>query len=719
MTLIAALGLLAACSSAVPKTEDVTQPPASPTQQGAPLLAASTLEVFPNTLNFGDQRVNTTSAPQSVTVRNTGTEDLFVSGSTTTGPFTVSPEGPLALAPGASQELSVSFSPTTKGTLEGTLTLSSNDPFNPRVTVLLSGQGVTPVEVKPDLLAFGEQRVDTISAAQRVTVSNTGSGNLSITDISVTGRFATSPTSVPFTLEPGASRELLVTFRPTSVGLASGTLTLTTDDPASPSVSIPLSGTGVKPVLGVSTTSLDFGERLVGTTSPTQRVTVSNTGSGSLTVTGLSVTSGPFTLSPTSAPFTLAPNATRELSVSFSPTSVGAFSSTLTLTSDDPDRSTVSITLAGTAVNPDLELSPTRLVFNASNVGVSAALQEVRFHNPSDRALRISSVSFSGTAALDFTAVPPGSFPVTVSPGTTVALPLRFTPRAVGARQAQATFAFEGTAQASAAVALEGEGTSPLVAVTPDRLDFGTRRLGDTFASLPLQLRNTGTGPLTLSQVALSGADAARFSLASFTQPFTLAPGASRELTVALDPDAARAFSALLVVESDDASHPRVEVPLSGKAVSNSLAVEPQSWDFGTVTVGTQGEPRTFTVTNVTSSPRTVERVESTSTSFAVQAGQLQAATLAPGASATFRVGFSPEARGTADGEVRLTLRGESSPDTVLAVRGTGRLVEVIGSGCSCNSGGGTGLAAVLALLALLASSGRRARSTASERPRS
>jgi hypothetical protein len=399
---------------------------------------------------------------------------------------------------------------------------------------------------------------------------------------------------------------------------------------------------------------------------------------------------------------------------------VGAFSSTLTLTSDDPDKPTVSIALAGTAVNPALELSPTRLVFGASNVGVSAAPQEVRFHNPSDRALRISSVSFSGTAALDFTAVPPGSFPLTVSPGTTVALPLRFTPRAVGARQAQATFAFEGTAQASAAVALEGEGTSPLVAVTPDRLDFGTGRLGDTFASLTLQLRNTGTGPLTLNRVALSGADAARFSLASFTQPFTLAPGASRELTVALDPDAARAFSALLVVESDDASHPRVEVPLSGKAVSNYLAVEPQSWDFGTVSVGNQGEPRTFTITNVSSAPRTVERVESTSTAFDVQAGELQAATLAPGASATFRVGFRPEASGTASGEVRLTLRGETTPDMVLAVRGMGRVIEAIpGSGCSCNSGGGTGLAAVLALLALLASSGRRARSTASERPRS
>lgn len=710
ITLIVSLGLLAACSSAVPTTAEVSPPPASPTRQGALPLVGPTLEVFPNSLHFGDQRVNTTSAPQQVTLRNTGTEDLFISDSSINAPFTVSPAGPLAVAPGGFQELSVTFSPTARGTIEGTLTLSTNDPATPRVTILLAGQGVTPVEVSPSALDFGDQRVDTTSAAKVVTVRNTGGQRLVITGLTTTGRFATSPASGPFTLEPGTSRELSVTFGPNAVGLASGTLTLATDDPASPSISIPLSGRGVKPVLVVSTTSLDFGERRVGTTSQPQRVTVRNTGTGNLAITNLSLTSGPFAVSPTTVSFTLAPNAFQELSVTFSPTTAGAFSSTLALTSDDPDRTNVSIALAGTAVNPDLELTPSRLVFGASNVGTSAALQEVRFHNPSDRELRISAVSFSGTAAPDFSAVPPGSFPLTVSPGSTLSLPLRFTPGAVGARQAQATFTFEGTAQASAAVELQGEGTSRLVAVTPDRLDFGTRRMGEAFASLSVQLRNTGTGPLTLSRVALSGADAARFSLASLTQPFTLAPGASRELTVTLEPDAVRTFSATLVVESDDASHPRVEVPLSGKAVSGYLSVEPTSWDFEKVALGAESPPRTFTVTNASSSPRTVDRVQSTNAAFKVEAGELQAATLAPGASASFRVLFQPETAGPASGEIRLTLRGESTPDAVLAVTGAGREVVPLPAGCSCNGGGGTSAAAALGLLALLALSGRRTR---------
>jgi HYDIN/CFA65/VesB family protein/ASPM-SPD-2-Hydin domain-containing protein len=714
LTLIACLGLLTACSSGAGKTEDLTmQPPAQARREGS-LLAASGLNVVPSSLQFGEQRVGTTSAAQVVTLRNTGTETLFVSDGTTTGPFAVSPAGPFTMEPGATHELSVTFSPTTRGGVDGTLTFSSNDPFTPRVTVFLSGQGVTPVEVSPVSLDFGAQRVGTTSPPLRVTIRNNGSGNLAVTNVSTSSApFAASPTH-PFTVAPGASQEVSVTFRPATEGAASGTLTLTTDDPDSPSVSISLAGQGVKPAIAVSTTSLDFGEQRVGTTSPVQRVTVRNTGSGNLVVTNVSTTSGPFAAASPTLPFIVAPGASQELSVTFSPTTEGAFSGTLTVSSDDADKPSVSISLAGTAVNPALEVSPARLVFGASNVGVSAAHQEVRFHNPGGTAVTLSSVSFSGTAALDFSAAPPAVFPVKVSPGGTVSLALRFTPGAVGSREAQATFALEGTAQGPAVVELVGEGTSPLVAVSPGRLDFGTWRRGEAVTPLALRLQNTGTGPLTLSRVTLSGADAARFSLAPVSLPLTLAPDAFVDLTVTLNPDAVRTFSATLAVESDDASHPRVEVPLSGKAVGSSLSIEPSSWDFEEVEVGSRSEPRTFTVTNVSSSPRTVDRVEAASAAFEVEAGRLLATPIAPGASATFQVFFHPESAGPASGEVRLTLREESTPDAVLAVSGTGGSKATPATGCSCDSGGGTSAAAGLALLALLALSGRRARAASS-----
>ncbi|KFA90902.1 hypothetical protein Q664_25390 [Archangium violaceum Cb vi76] len=678
--------------------------------QRAPLPLAPTVQVFPSSLDFGAQGVGTTSAPLQVTVRNTGTEDLFLGDVVTTGPFEVSPVGPFTVAPDAFQELSVVFRPTSAGSSTGTLAFTSNDPVNARVTVFLSGQGVTPVEVSPTSLDFGEQLVGTTSAARRVTLRNTGSASVTVTSISITTPFAVSSPSSPFILAPGASQEVSMTFGPITPGSVSGTLTLSTDSATSPSLSVPLAGRGVRPTIAVSPTSLDFGAQLVGTTSAARRVTVRNTGTGVLTLTSVTLSSAAFSASPTSVPLSVEPGATREISVTFNPTTESSFTGTLTLASNDPDAPNVSIPLSGSGVRPELDISSTRLDFGASNVGASAILRELRFHNPGGTEMAISSLSFSGAAALDFGIDPPVSFPVAVSPGSTVTLTLSFVPRAVGAREARATFGLEGSAQDSVEVALVGEGTSPLVAVTPGRLDFGTWRLGDTVAPLALRLQNTGTGPLTVHRVELGGADAARFLVSPLSLLLTLAPGAFMELSVTPTPEEVRTLSATLVVVSDDASQPRVEVPLAGKVVGSALSVEPTSWDFGEVEAGTRSEPRTFTVTNVSSTPRTVERVQSTSAAFEVEG--LQGTTLEPGAGATFRVLFHPEEAGAASGEVRLMLQGESTPDAVLAVNGTGSTqpVSVPGSGCSCNSGGGTGMAASLALLALLVLSGRRTR---------
>ncbi|HEX5749024.1 MAG TPA: choice-of-anchor D domain-containing protein [Archangium sp.] len=714
LSILVALGLLTACTSGAPAAEDVPSQPSSHVLQRAPLRMPPTLQLFPSSLDFGAQEVGTTSAPQMATVRNTGSDPLYLGDGSITGPFLVSPSGPLTVPPGATQELSVTFKPTTEGSSSGTLVYSSNDPFNSRVTLFLAGQGVPPIEVSPTSLDFGEQRVGTTSASRSVTIRNASSASFTVTGISTTAPFAVSAASTPFTLAPGASRVVSATFNPTTAGSVSGTLTLSTDAPSSPSVSIPLAGRGVKPTLSVSPSSLDFGEQRVGTTSASRSVTVRNTGTSALALSALTLSSGAFSLSPTTIPLTLEPGTSREFALTFSPTSVGAFTGTLGLTSDDPDAPSASVPLAGVGVEakPELEVSSSRLDFGASNVGSSDVLRELRFRNPGDTAVTLASATIDGTAALDFTLGASVSFPLTISAGATVTLSPSFSPRAVGSREARATFGLEGAAQDSVEVVLVGEGTSPLVAVTPGRLDFGTWRVGDTVAPLSLRLQNTGTGPLTVPTVALGGADGARFTLSLPSLPLTLAPGAFLDVPVTLTPDAVRTFSATLGVESDDASQPRVEVPLVGKAVASALSLESTSWDFGSVAVGTRSEPRTLTVTNVSSTPRTVARVQSTSAAFEVEG--LQGNTLEPGASATFRVLFHPEAAGVVSGEVRLTLQGESTADAVLAVNGTGTTTSSVPvSGCSCNSGGGTGMAASLALLALLALSGRRTRGAA------
>ena len=162
------------------------------------------------------------------------------------------------------------------------------------------------IAVSPFELSFGNQKPGTISAPKVVTVRNVGEAPLHVTAGSTIGPFSLqSSSSVPFTLQPGEVMSLPVSFFPNAVGAATGTLNLISNDSTRPSVTVALSGTGVASAVDVSPTSHDFGEQLVGTTSPARTVTVLNRGSAPLQVHAVSI-SAPFTVT-SSGPFTLAP----------------------------------------------------------------------------------------------------------------------------------------------------------------------------------------------------------------------------------------------------------------------------------------------------------------------------------------------------------------------------------------------------------------------------
>src|SRR4029077_19294133 len=118
-------------------------------------------------------------------------------------------------------------------------------------------------------LTFGDQQVGTKSASQTVTLSNTGSGQLTITSIAASGDFAAT-TDCGSTLDSGASCSIFVTFTPTAVGPLSGLITITDDGAGNPQT-VPLNGNGVGvAAASVSPTNLTFPDQAVGTTSAPQ-----------------------------------------------------------------------------------------------------------------------------------------------------------------------------------------------------------------------------------------------------------------------------------------------------------------------------------------------------------------------------------------------------------------------------------------------------------------
>ena len=121
-------------------------------------------------------------------------------------------------------------------------------------------------------------------------------------------------------------------------------------------------------------------------------------------------------------------------------------------------------------------------------------------------------------------------------------------------------------------VALE-VATAPAIAVTPAVLDFGTVFAGFASQAL-LDIRNTGSGPLTVSALM---ADTSAISAAG--APMTIAPGGTRAVAVLWTPTTPSTLDARLTITSDAANGTEVVVSLIGAAVPPpAIGVAPSSF---------------------------------------------------------------------------------------------------------------------------------------------
>src|SRR5207302_10244294 len=100
----------------------------------------------------------------------------------------------------------------------------------------LSGTHMPPVAtLSPTSLTFAGQSVGSTSAAQTVTLSNTGSATLSISGIAASGDYAQT-NNCGTSLGVGTSCAINVTFAPTTSGPRTGSLSITDNDSASPQI---------------------------------------------------------------------------------------------------------------------------------------------------------------------------------------------------------------------------------------------------------------------------------------------------------------------------------------------------------------------------------------------------------------------------------------------------------------------------------------------------
>jgi len=208
----------------------------------------------------------------------------------------------------------------------------------------LTGLALPVVALTPTTLDFGEQLLGVTSAPKTVTLTNAGDAALDITSIVASGDFAQTNTCGS-SVAVGASCTVSVAFTPplTVPGGQSGTLTIAHDASGSPHT-VALNGIGLGPVASLSTNTLSFAGQIVGTTSPVEAVTLTNSGNAPLSISSITAT-GDYALTHNCVS-PLAAEASCTISVTFAPTVAGGRSGTLIIT-DNAAGSPRTVGLSG------------------------------------------------------------------------------------------------------------------------------------------------------------------------------------------------------------------------------------------------------------------------------------------------------------------------------------------------------------------------------------
>ncbi len=149
------------------------------------------------------------------------------------------------VAAGAAQTITLSFNASRlpAGFYGATLSIASNDPDQPKVTVPISMQvtGAPALLAAPSPLDFGAQAGP---VTRDLTITSNGSSPLTVNSIAVTGAQFSVPATAAFTLAPGETRTIPVTFTPLNLTTSAGSLVVASNSTSQPTLAVPLTARG-------------------------------------------------------------------------------------------------------------------------------------------------------------------------------------------------------------------------------------------------------------------------------------------------------------------------------------------------------------------------------------------------------------------------------------------------------------------------------------------
>lgn len=576
--------------------------------------------VEPDTLDFGRLLVGGESAERSFTIRNPGQTTLrgFLSAPCGASFTVVSGGGLYELAPGATQLVTVRFTPTGAG---DDLCLIETELAACADVVCIGAADNPPMcQVLPAALDFGA--TCTGSAAERsVTLRNTGSSPFSGVVSTSGGAFTVVTGGGAYTLDPGAVRNVTVRYAPAATAPDTGSL----DFGLAACPPVALSGSGAAPVVCVvSASQVEFGTVFL---QQSAEATFSLTNNGCAPASGTISEScgGDFTVVAGGGAWELGPGQTRFVTVRFTPAAEGLRTCTLQLGASECG----AVQLRGTGTrSPLCQFSTQQLDFGS-------------VVPPSGTSTRTFTITNAGGSTLTGT-VPSSCGPFTVTQGAGAfslgegqsrMVTVRFQPTEPG----PATCILEFGGSVCAGLTLSGIGESePLCQLSPTTLQFGSVVL-NTPSDKSFTVTNAGGGTLT----GTISENCGEFQVVEGGGAYSLGAGQSRTVVVRFTPNFAGQRTCGIGLGSTNCNN---VAAIGTGIVAGECRIVPTALDFGTVILGDSTD-RSFTITNFGGSPLSGTLSESCPEFTIVSGGG--AFTLGAGASRVVTVRLVPLSAGT------------------------------------------------------------------------
>jgi hypothetical protein len=301
----------------------------------------------------------------------------------------------------------------------------------------------------PSHLRFGQVPVgqpETLVA----TLVNRESTSVTVSSMQLNApEFTVNQPALPFSVAPGQSISLKITFQPSQSGPAAGDIAFD-----SGATHLYLHGWGVaRPSLVANPSSPQFANVAAGS-SVRLPIALTNSGTSTVTITHDVITGTGFAVDGLSVPLTMAPGQSYAFGIMFAPKSVGAASGRLQLF--DATNMALTIPLHGTgtgAAGAQLIITPASMPFGSVSVGTS--ITQTGVLSATGASVTISSAT-SSSAAFSLGGL---SLPVTIPSGQSASFTVNFAPRGAGATSANLSFASNAN-NGPKPVSLSGTGAS-------------------------------------------------------------------------------------------------------------------------------------------------------------------------------------------------------------------------------------------------------------------